>query len=109
MSEDSDPFQCRLDFLALLTKLNASQHAIQKVANYAMRHRRLSEDLYSCLIEQLEQVRETPFFLKKKKSEKDERNSAYTLCGFCFGGHNSSLEGSIYDLTNRMESRRIVL
>ncbi|CAO3651111.1 unnamed protein product [Mucor hiemalis] len=56
MSEDSDPFQCRLDFLALLTKLNASQHAIQKVANYAMRHRRLSEDLYSCLIEQLEQA-----------------------------------------------------
>lgn len=61
MSEDSDPFQCRLDFLALLTKLNASQHAIQKVANYAMRHRRLSEDLYSCLIEQLEQVRNHPF------------------------------------------------
>lgn len=75
MSEDSDPFQCRLDFLALLTKLNASQHAIQKVANYAMRHRRLSEDLYSCLIEQLEQVRNHPFTLRKK--EKDKRGRVY--------------------------------
>jgi CTD kinase subunit gamma len=61
MSEESDPFECRLTFLSLLTKLNASQQAIQKVANYAMRHRKLSEDLYSCLIEQLEQVRS--FFL----------------------------------------------
>jgi CTD kinase subunit gamma len=57
MSEESDPFECRLTFLSLLNKLNASQQAIQKVANYAMRHRKLSEDLYSCIIEELEQVR----------------------------------------------------
>jgi CTD kinase subunit gamma len=53
---DDDPFECRLAFTSLLQKLNASQQSIQKVANYAMRHRRLSEDLYSCVIEELEQV-----------------------------------------------------
>ncbi|KAL0080321.1 CTD kinase subunit gamma CTK3-domain-containing protein [Phycomyces blakesleeanus] len=56
MAEDSDPFECRLVFLSLLNKLNASQQSIYKVASYAMRHRRLSEDLYSCLIEELEQA-----------------------------------------------------
>ncbi|KAI8150200.1 CTD kinase subunit gamma CTK3-domain-containing protein [Fennellomyces sp. T-0311] len=53
---DSDPFECRLNFLALLEKLNASQHSIQKVANYAVRHRNLAEDLYSCLLEQLDKA-----------------------------------------------------
>ncbi|KAI7871158.1 CTD kinase subunit gamma CTK3-domain-containing protein [Spinellus fusiger] len=56
MAEDSDPFECRLVFLSLLNKLNASQQSIYKVASYAMRHRKLSEDLYSCLIEELEQA-----------------------------------------------------
>ncbi|EIE80492.1 hypothetical protein G6F46_003441 [Rhizopus delemar] len=56
MAEESDPFECRLTFLSLLQKLNASQQSIHKVANYAMRHRKLSEDLYSCLIEELEQA-----------------------------------------------------
>ncbi|KAG2190601.1 hypothetical protein INT46_005216 [Mucor plumbeus] len=56
MSEESDPFECRLTFLALLKKVNASQQSIHKVAIYAMRHRNLSEDLYNCLIEQLEQA-----------------------------------------------------
>ncbi|KAG2197936.1 CTD kinase subunit gamma CTK3-domain-containing protein [Mucor mucedo] len=56
MADESDPFECRLMFSSLLTKLNASQQAIQKVANYAMRHRNLSEDLYSCIIEVLEQA-----------------------------------------------------
>lgn len=62
MADESDPFECRLMFSALLTKLNASQQAIQKVANYAMRHKNLSEDLYSCIIEVLEQVRNFSFF-----------------------------------------------
>ncbi|CEG64016.1 hypothetical protein G6F70_001344 [Rhizopus microsporus] len=56
MAEESDPFECRLTFLSLLQKLNASQQSIHKVASYAMRHRKLSEDLYSCLIEVLEQA-----------------------------------------------------
>ncbi|GAA5801224.1 CTD kinase subunit gamma CTK3-domain-containing protein [Helicostylum pulchrum] len=56
MADESDPFECRLIFSSLLGKLNASQQAIQKVANYAMRHKNLSEDLYSCIIEVLEQA-----------------------------------------------------
>lgn len=57
MSEESDPFECRLTFLALLKKVSASQQSIHKVAIYAMRHKNLCEDLYNCLIEELEQVR----------------------------------------------------
>ncbi|KAF9353752.1 hypothetical protein BGX34_011396 [Mortierella sp. NVP85] len=50
-----DPFEARLEFLSLLAKLNASQHSIQKVGSFAMRNRNLYEDLYSCIIEELEQ------------------------------------------------------
>lgn len=53
---DSDPFECRLTFLSLLEKLNASQQSITKVANYAVRHRKVAEDLYRCLVDELEQV-----------------------------------------------------
>ncbi|KAI8391183.1 CTD kinase subunit gamma CTK3-domain-containing protein [Radiomyces spectabilis] len=56
MAEDTDPFECRLIFSDLLQKLNASQQSIHKVANYAMRHRRSSEDLYNCLREELDQA-----------------------------------------------------
>ncbi|KAI9269909.1 CTD kinase subunit gamma CTK3-domain-containing protein [Sporodiniella umbellata] len=56
MAEESDPFECRLAFLGLLQKVNASQQSIHKVATFAMRHRKLSEDLYSCLVEELEQA-----------------------------------------------------
>lgn len=63
-----DPFEARLEFLSLLGKLNASQHSIQKVGNFAMKNRKLHEDLYNCIIEELEQVRTptiTPFHLFK--------------------------------------------
>ncbi|KAJ8657231.1 hypothetical protein O0I10_007047 [Lichtheimia ornata] len=53
---DSDPFECRLTFLSLLEKLNASQQSITKVANYAVRHRKVAEDLYRCLVDELEQA-----------------------------------------------------
>ncbi|KAI8373752.1 CTD kinase subunit gamma CTK3-domain-containing protein [Blakeslea trispora] len=56
MSTESDPFECRLEFIELLKKVNASQQSIHKAAIYAMRHRKLSEDLYSCLVEELEQA-----------------------------------------------------
>ena len=52
-----DPFECRLNFIALLEKLNASQQSIHKVAHYAVRHCNLAEDLYSCLLEQLDKVK----------------------------------------------------
>ncbi|ORX54054.1 hypothetical protein DM01DRAFT_315989 [Hesseltinella vesiculosa] len=49
-----DPFECRLQFISLLKKLNASQQSIQKATRYAMKHRQLSEDLYSCFLEELD-------------------------------------------------------
>ncbi|KAF9312155.1 hypothetical protein BG003_006577 [Podila horticola] len=45
-----------MNFLGLLSKLNASQHSIQKVASFAMRHRSMHEDLYNCIIEALDQT-----------------------------------------------------
>ncbi|KAI8068517.1 CTD kinase subunit gamma CTK3-domain-containing protein [Gongronella butleri] len=49
-----DPFECRLQFIALLKKLNASQTSIQKATRYALKYRQLSEDLYSCFLEELD-------------------------------------------------------
>lgn len=87
MAEESDPFECRLTFLSLLQKLNASQQSIHKVATYAMRHRKLSEDLYSCLIEELEQVK-YPFsfqsYIKKKKErERGKKNDNLVNANHC--------------------------
>ncbi|KAG0015629.1 hypothetical protein BGZ81_011590 [Podila clonocystis] len=45
-----------MNFLGLLSKLNASQYSIQKVASFAMRHRSMHEDLYNCIIEALDQT-----------------------------------------------------
>lgn len=59
MSDDLDPFECRLQLMSLLKKLNASQQSIQKTARFAVKHRPLSEDLYSCLLEEIEKVRPT--------------------------------------------------
>ncbi|KAF9292599.1 hypothetical protein BGZ68_000003 [Mortierella alpina] len=56
-----DPFEARLEFLGLLGKLSATQHSIQKVGNFAMRNRNLYEDLYSCIIEELEQSHKAGF------------------------------------------------
>ncbi|GJJ75598.1 CTD kinase subunit gamma [Entomortierella parvispora] len=53
---DVDPFEARMEFLGLLGKLNASQHSILKVGNFAMRNRNLYEDLYSCITEELEKT-----------------------------------------------------
>lgn len=58
-----DPFEARLEFLSLLGKLNASQHSIQKVGNFAMKNRKLHEDLYNCIIEELEQVRTPNYYI----------------------------------------------
>ncbi|KAJ2960004.1 hypothetical protein NQZ79_g4599 [Umbelopsis isabellina] len=81
---DDDPFECRLQFTALLQKLNASQQSIQKVANYAMRHRRLSEDLYSCVIEELEQA-----------SMNARLNILYVLDSLCQASLKSGFQGYV--------------
>ncbi|KAH8554730.1 CTD kinase subunit gamma CTK3-domain-containing protein [Umbelopsis sp. PMI_123] len=84
MSDDYDPFECRLEFTSLLQKLNASQQSIQKVANYAMRNKRLSEDLYSCVLESLEQA-----------SMNARLNILYVLDSLCQASLKSGFKGYV--------------
>ncbi|KAI9484321.1 CTD kinase subunit gamma CTK3-domain-containing protein [Zychaea mexicana] len=90
-----DPFECRLNFLSLLEKLNASQQSIQKVANYAVRHRNLAEDLYSCLLEQLD-----------KATINARVNIVYVLDAIFAISHKAGFKG-YHDLT-RQDLPRII-
>lgn len=49
-----DPFEGRLAFLEILKKLTASQQSQIKTAQFALRHKDLDEDLYNCVLEELE-------------------------------------------------------
>jgi CTD kinase subunit gamma len=48
-----DPFEGRLQFLDQLRHLSASQSSSLKLAQFALKHRALHEDLYSCIVEEL--------------------------------------------------------
>lgn len=48
-----DPFEGRLQFLDQLRRLSASQASALKLSQFALKHRTLHEDLYSCIIEEL--------------------------------------------------------
>ncbi|ORZ07066.1 CTD kinase subunit gamma CTK3-domain-containing protein [Lobosporangium transversale] len=85
-----DPFEARLEFRGLLGRLNASQHSIQKVGNFAMRNKNLHEDLYSCIIEELEQ---TP-------SINTKMNIFYVLDSICHQSHKAGFSGYM-DLIQR--------
>ncbi|KAF9925063.1 hypothetical protein FBU30_005112 [Linnemannia zychae] len=80
-----DPFEARLEFISLLGKLNASQHSIQKVGNFAMKNRKLHEDLYNCIIEELEQT----------KSLNTRMNIFYVLDSICHQSHKAGFTGYI--------------
>lgn len=46
-----DPFQIRLECVALLRRLNASQQSIAKVVDYAIRHApAAADDIWDCII-----------------------------------------------------------
>ena len=51
-----DPFEARLAFLDLLHRLNASQQSIQRACQFALKHSHLHEELYACVVEEMEQV-----------------------------------------------------
>ncbi|KAK3826734.1 MAG: CTD kinase subunit gamma CTK3-domain-containing protein [Linnemannia gamsii] len=91
-----DPFEARLEFLSLLGKLNASQHSIQKVGNFAMKNRKLHEDLYNCIIEELEQT----------KSLNTRMNIFYVLDSICHQSHKAGFSGYI-DLIQKNLSKII--
>jgi CTD kinase subunit gamma len=50
----ADPFEVRMRFTNLLHHLNASNTSALKCANYAIKYSEFSDDLHSCIIEQLE-------------------------------------------------------
>ncbi|KAK4169307.1 CTD kinase subunit gamma CTK3-domain-containing protein [Cladorrhinum sp. PSN259] len=50
----ADPFDIRIRFTSLLRQLNASVTASTKAAQYALKHKDFSDDLHSCIVEQLE-------------------------------------------------------
>ncbi|KAI0177289.1 CTD kinase subunit gamma [Pestalotiopsis sp. NC0098] len=52
----ADPFEVRMRFSGQLQHLNASVVSAQKAAQYAMKHSDMSEDLHSCILEQLEKT-----------------------------------------------------
>jgi CTD kinase subunit gamma len=52
----ADPFEVRMRFSGQLQHLNASVVGAQKAAQYALKYYDMSEDLHSCIIEQLEKV-----------------------------------------------------
>lgn len=54
----ADPFEVRMRFTSQLQHLNASVNSSQKAAHYALKYRDMDEDLHSCILEQLERVRE---------------------------------------------------
>ncbi|ORY69582.1 CTD kinase subunit gamma CTK3-domain-containing protein [Pseudomassariella vexata] len=50
----ADPFEVRMRFSGQLQHLNASVMSAQKAAQYALKNKDMSEDLHSCILEQLE-------------------------------------------------------
>ena len=54
----ADPFEVRIGFTRHLQHLNASVMSSQKAAHYALKYRDHDEDLHSCILEQLEKVRD---------------------------------------------------
>ncbi|KAK0827535.1 hypothetical protein LTR03_016877 [Friedmanniomyces endolithicus] len=50
----ADPFEVRMRFTSLLHHLNASTSSALKAASYALKHSDYSDDLHSCILEQLE-------------------------------------------------------
>jgi hypothetical protein len=59
----ADPFEVRMRFSAQLQHLNASVVSAQKAAQYALKYKDMSEDLHSCILEQLERVSGLPSFV----------------------------------------------
>ncbi len=51
-----DGFETRLQFNGQLQRLTASQQSQRKLASFALRHRSLDEDLFSCIVEEIERA-----------------------------------------------------
>jgi hypothetical protein len=56
----ADPFELRLHFSNRLRDLNPFTDISDEVVAFALKHRDLDEDLFSCILEQLETVWSRP-------------------------------------------------
>ncbi|KAJ1973958.1 hypothetical protein H4R35_003849 [Dimargaris xerosporica] len=52
--DDIDPFEARLSFVEMLSKVAATGQSIQKPSHFVIKHAGLHEDLYQCILEQLD-------------------------------------------------------
>jgi hypothetical protein len=52
----ADPFELRLFFSNRLRALNPCEDNTEEVVAFALKHRDLDEDLWSCVLEQMERV-----------------------------------------------------
>jgi CTD kinase subunit gamma len=72
-----DPFEGRLQFTDQLRRLSASQSASIKLAQFALKHRALHEDFYSCIVEELRKAslneKVNIFFFLETLVEQSER------------------------------------
>ena len=72
-----DPFEGRLQFLDQLRHLSASQSSSLKLSQFALKHKSLHEDLYSCILEELPATtlndRVNIFFFLQTLVEQSER------------------------------------
>lgn len=51
-----DPFEARLAFIKNLQKLNGSIQANDVAVQFLLKHAELRDDLYSCILQQLDRV-----------------------------------------------------
>ncbi|KAG4305863.1 hypothetical protein PORY_000773 [Pneumocystis oryctolagi] len=77
-----DPFEGRLAFLEILKKLTASQQSQIKTAQFALRHKDLDEDLYNCVLEELELVAITFTYNEKSNIFQSSLNSRVNIIYF---------------------------
>ncbi|KAJ1986716.1 hypothetical protein H4R33_003202 [Dimargaris cristalligena] len=52
--DDIDPFEARLTFVEMLSKVTANIQTTQRPVTFAMRHVSLYEDLYQCILERMD-------------------------------------------------------
>ena len=58
-----DAFETRLEFVGLLKRLTSSTATIQRVVGFAIRYAdRCADDLWDCLLEELQRVHVMGFF-----------------------------------------------
>jgi CTD kinase subunit gamma len=80
----ADPFEVRMRFTSHLQQMNASTNSALKAANYALRYVEFSDDLHSCILEQLE-----------RNNMNNRANIMYFLPALCDAARNQGELGYI--------------